>query len=369
MKIFRIVSIGCLVAITALIPGLKAAEQPVHTPQTIQDEIQAALDRGDEDLVQVLLQELDARQGRAAAPAAATPVHAPATQLQFQHYAGATTPIPTWVTQRFLGTQPEQNWWQRDTTFKPRKFFFNDIVGMSEKDFRDHCEWSRRNLFNINMVKGGKTSWLKAFPRRAAIFAGTDDRATGIISIRDLKKAPMPARRGIRPYFSINVFDPYIPWESDIRYLQSIPQNKDAAFQLASTFFGPLEGGIAKKKAYVESMFPSAAQGEEASTSVGGSTIWRKYIMPGTPLYLLHYLQDKLPIIHATRRRPEYAVDTSKYHHDDGYIDKVQVFIQNNAVTTLGYGANELKGHKVTNSLPDLHLCSQSQKSVVSWAN
>lgn len=277
-----------------------------------------------------------------AIPVAAAPAQ---PELPLQGHAGVHTAVPTWDTGIPLDDKPAQDWWTHDQVIEPRRGFFDDVVGQSEETFRAKCVWNLRHLF----VPRHRDRWILEYPRRAALFSGVNDGSmTGIFSLRDLKERMGDVRPPrTRPYFSVLVYDPYLPWETDIRYLQSIPQNKDAVFQLASTFFGPLEGGMVQEEAILGNMFPHAVQGEEASAAVAGSTIWRKYIMPGTPLYLLEHLRDKFPIFHDSKNR--VAVDRAKvsaYTHTPGDEDRVSVFIQDNAVVTSGYGDVEAQDHK-----------------------
>lgn len=282
------------------------------------------------------------------AVAVAMPVVAVPAQpeLPLQEHAGVHTAVPTWVTRRPLDAKPAQDWWTHGRVIAPRREFFADVVGQPEEAFRAQHRWSLRNLF----VPQDRATWIREFPRRAAIFSGINDRSrTGIISLGKLKTGSSQQQHpGTRPYFSVLVYDPYLPWESDIRYLQSIPQNKDAVFQLASTFFGPLEGGMVQEEALLGNMFPHAVQGEEASAAVAGSTVWRKYIMQDTPHYLLEDLKDKFPIYRDARNR--VSVDETRvraYEYTPAFDeDRVSVFIQDNAVVTSGYGASETQDLK-----------------------
>ena len=103
----------------------------------------------------------------------------------------------------------------------PRREFFADVLGQPEEAFRGLHKWSLRNLFApLNRAK-----WIHEFPRRAGtLFSGIG--GTGIRSLGELKAIVAQHRPGSRPYFSVLVYDPYLPWETDIRYLQSIPQIK-----------------------------------------------------------------------------------------------------------------------------------------------
>lgn len=260
-----------------------------------------------------------------------------------QEYAGVSTAVPTWVTQEPYDGKKAQDWWTHQSLLMPRQNFFEDLVGQDESTFRKQHAWSLKNAF----VPKNRVAWLSEHPRRAAIIGWMNDRnQTGLYSLGQLKKIlSQPRLTATRTYFSILVYDPYLPWESDIRYLQSIPQNKNAVFQTASTFFGPLEGGMADEDALLGGMFPHAVQGEEAAISAAGGTIWRKYMIPGTPQYLLEQIQDKFPVFHNS------AIDREslkRYRYDRGDEDRVSVFLQDGVPVTGGYGDTEKQGHRGT---------------------
>ncbi len=254
-------------------------------------------------------------------------------------------PEPTWISGIRHDVKPSQTWWHgRDVhdLINPRSSFVRDLIGMYEGDFRTRSRWSPENPFNPNNVHSRTGSWVSDFKdrdgnyRRATIFQGTFDCQTlGDLNRRLVARGSRPLAQ--RPFFSIIVYDPYTPWQSDVNYLQALPENKGAAFQLASTLFGPLEGGIANRAAGIGDMFPHAAQGEEASVSAAGATFWRKYCL-GRPRYLLSAFGDRFKVID-THGGPALAHDQiAHYTYQPGDEEKVAVAIHDNIAVTSGYG-------------------------------
>ncbi len=113
-------------------------------------------------------------------------------------------------------------------------------------------------------------------------------------------------------------------------------------FQIASTPFGPLEGGMAMQSSFLENMFPHAVQGEEACVATAGAAFWRKYCM-GEPHYLLKNLRNKLPMHgHFTAdSRHKVSIDKKAledYSYDPDDIQKVCIGLHTDVVVTSGYG-------------------------------
>ncbi len=266
-------------------------------------------------------------------------------------------PAPIWGS---MPVKPDQEWWRNEQVINPRKDFIEDLIGMPEKNFRNAYHWSIQNPFSPEKTAlANAKPWILKFTdpdgqyRRAAIFHST----FALMSVQELK-LPTPSGKP-RPYFSILVSDPWAPWEADIRYLQSFKENKNALFQIASTPFGPLEGGMAMQSAYLENMLPHAVQGEEACVATASAAFWRKYCM-GEPHYLLKNLSDKLPMHgHFTAdSRHKVSIDKKAledyaYNPDD--IQKVCIGLHTDVVVTSGYGqenAGQEKGNGAQQRLP-----------------
>lgn len=271
-------------------------------------------------------------------------------------------PLPSWVTQQTINAQPDQNWCQRNPVINPRKSFVRDLIGIGESKFRSNAHWSIGNPFSLarapHWINGYCDS--NGYYRRAAIFQGQFN----FLSNQDLDQvlAARCATPQQCPYFSILFPDPWLPWESDVRYLQSVACNKNAVFQIASTFFGPLEGSIAQEKAKLWQMFPHAAQGEEASASTAGATFWRKYCM-GNPEYLLKYLH-KLPM-YFHKGSPAFVVDRNAllhYHYSPGDESRVAIGLHSDVVVTSGYGTHEAD---ISGLGPDKRGLAQQQRLTV----
>lgn len=274
-----------------------------------------------------------------------------------------------------------------------RQYFFEDIVGMSEAKFRKDYGWSNRGLylpetngrltalpFDINGFEQGKPlpadiiDWINEYPRRAAIFAGQFSYLTNGELIKEINKLRAKSTRNTmyKPRFILRIHNPLNPQPTDVRYLQADPRNNYATFQLASTFFGPLEGGMILfenplgKSGNKMGMFQGAAQGEESSISAGGATINRKYLMPTKRIsegkrfgyyYLLDHLRDRegnyrFPWgvfghyanidINATKNYyPAFIGEDLKAFNKD--ILNVGIGIHEGVVVTSGYGSFDVK--------------------------
>jgi len=263
-------------------------------------------------------------------------------------------PTPSWLPG--ASSHIPEHWWSLGPTIKQRKNFFYDIMGIDETTFRRICQWNPNNPFTPDNLEMPLQAWIAQYPRRAALFSGIGNGTTGIYTVGNLLDRIKTQAHStiVRPYFTVLVYDPTLAWENDIRYLQSVPGNKQAVFQIASTFFGPLEGGIASADSFLGNMFPHAAQGEEASIATAGGTFARKYMM-GRPYYLLEFLQDRLPVF--TDSKGRYALDRNgltSYRLQKGDPEKVSVFIQDDVVVTSGYGSDDgqERGEGVQQQLP-----------------
>lgn len=155
-----------------------------------------------------------------------------------------------------------------------KKDFVSDIVGQPEVEFRGRSKglgWWNGVLTQWDPAQ--QNDWISKYSRRAAIFEGDFK----VHSLSELKRV-LPS--GDRGHFRILFHDPKNASLSDVHYLQALSENDDAVFQLASTFFGPLEGGMLKYSTLLENMTHAPVQGEWASIGTIGATMWRKYFMP-----------------------------------------------------------------------------------------
>jgi hypothetical protein len=165
--------------------------------------------------------------------------------------------------------------------------FFQDIVGMDEATFRKQYSWNT-NTGKLDTFKlDQKDAWIKAYPRRAAIWQGNFEFLTNGDLDKKLEQKKFPAQS--KGSFKILIHNPNKPELTDVRYLIEQPGNYNAVFQVASTFWGPLEGGMARHEALISNMFPAAAQGEIISVCTAAATIYRKYFMEKI-FYLLENL-------------------------------------------------------------------------------
>ncbi|MBA2307618.1 hypothetical protein H0W26_05810 [Candidatus Dependentiae bacterium] len=187
-----------------------------------------------------------------------------------------------------------------------RENFFKDVTNFTEQDFRmkfgwdsgskklldfpkDALEWLSKPPANRWAMPDSLLNWILEYPRRAAIFSGT----VGMFSLLSINKTLTTKKTSPlgTPRFTIQLHNPNNPTLTDVRSLVSLPDNKNAGFQVASTFFGMLEGGMDNPQELLTNMLGGAAQGEEISISTAPATIYRKYFYPQP--YLLKYLGNK----------------------------------------------------------------------------
>ncbi len=241
-----------------------------------------------------------------------------------------------------------------------RRNFFEDATGLDETTFRTKLGWNPQTKsltagsdldnealqwINTSPSRRGTMpqsllNWIKGYPRRAAIFSGTVDMySLGQINDTLLKRNPQPLGA---PRFTIQVHNPNKPTLTDVRSLVALPENKDAGFQVASTFFGMLEGGMSNPNKLVTDMLQGAAQGEEISISTAPATIYRKYFYPQG--YLLEGLGNKARVFTDNKGRERIdrnAATTYQY----AYQDKLNVAIglHTGAVVSNGAATNPFK--------------------------
>jgi hypothetical protein len=244
-----------------------------------------------------------------------------------QHALISTSAPTKHVTHKPLTPQSNIAVTAQDGETIERKDFVPDILGIPEQTFRKKARWSNKGLRYKPQANGRLTNlpfditniipnrplprdviaWIKQYPRRAALFQGEFSYTTVDALARQINnKAPKQIFN--RAQFTLRLHNPEDPRPTDIRFLQADPDNKYSSFQIASTFFGPLEGGIilfdspvGYMNSHDKGMFHGAAQGEEASISAGAATLYRKYFMPTQRInsgegfgyyYLLHDIRD-----------------------------------------------------------------------------
>ena len=238
------------------------------------------------------------------------------------------------------------------------KDFFQKIVGMTEDDFRNVYGWDEnaghlKNLSHLSSLQEFNdwlSAWTIEYPSRAAI---PQSDSFSFVSVGDLDQIVPPQPLGV-PQFNVILYDPKDPLQSDIRVLQAYKKNKNAVFQIASTLYGPLEGGMSQYSAKLGEMLKHPVQGEWASVGAAGATIFRKYFMPTVNFlrrrdsmglikdppyyYLLHNLSRKAPLIvenDGKARVDRLAI--ANYKFDIGDSKKVGIFAQKADVTS-SYG-------------------------------
>ncbi len=222
-----------------------------------------------------------------------------------------------------------------------RAQFFQDILGMSEGQFKKQFSWHKGKLTKPPRGNARKT-WVAQYPRRAAIFEG-DYR---FVTIGNLKTKVQRKRKPGRGTFTLLIHDPNNPQLTDIRYLQSDPKNNGACFQLASTFWGPLEGGMFRSGAKLTGMLHAPVQGEEASISAAGATIFRKYFLPhilgkgytDQSHYLLTNLFRRIPYKWVQGKPKIDWRAAQKYTNNPNDINKVGIGIHSDIFVTSGWG-------------------------------
>lgn len=217
-----------------------------------------------------------------------------------------------------------------------RQAFVDDVLGLSEADFRttygwdekaktlsffdtESTEWFKNNDRDTQGAPAQLLAWIKEYPRRAALFAGR----VSINTLEEItkeyeKKAPTQAAQERTPRFIVQLHDFLNPDLTDVRFLMELPENKHAGFQVASTFYGMLEGGMNNPYSLLTNMLHAAAQGEEISVTTAPATLYRKYFNPQG--YLLESLQKKKPNLFLKDRYNAPFVDTAQmlaYTYED----------------------------------------------------
>jgi hypothetical protein len=174
---------------------------------------------------------------------------------------------------------------------KVRDDFFKYVTNRNEDQFRTEIGWldDKAIAKDIPTKPDAIKKYIEGyewpgpgsgnFPR-AAIFASNQGFMTAENLYNEITKGGTPAPLLPQAKFNIIYQQPGSLYEVDVVYLQSRPENNGAVFQVASTFFGPLEGSIVAPSQELMDMTQHPAQGEWASMSGAGATIWTKYVMP-----------------------------------------------------------------------------------------
>ncbi len=156
-----------------------------------------------------------------------------------------------------------------------RREFFVNSVGIEETAFRKLYKWAAApesfpQIKELNNFLDNDTEirewikkqpahergampqklfeWIKEYPARAAIFAGTIDSYTlnqlnALIEESDLYTSIKESASHRYPRLTIELYDPKNPLLTDIPFLMALPKNKNAGFQVASPFYGTLQEG------------------------------------------------------------------------------------------------------------------------------
>lgn len=238
------------------------------------------------------------------------------------------------------------------------KDFFKEVVGMNEDEFRKNYGWNEQegyleglsHLQSLQDFDDWLFAWKFENPSRNSV---PNRDSYSIDSVGKLEKIKPQQPLGLHK-FNVVLYDPSNPLESEITALQANPQNKNAAFQVASTFFGPLEGGMYSYDAKITDMLKHPVQGEWASVGAAGATIYRKYMMPTVNFlrrrenpgvvrdpsyyYLLHGLRNKAPMVVKNGKAQVSRDAVANYNFQLGDSKKVDIFTQRADVTSKSTG-------------------------------
>ncbi len=250
--------------------------------------------------------------------------------------------------------------------------FVQNILGMPEELFRKFYDWNEKKaileayLPKTNEMINSTTNklntipeWVMQFPRRVAIFQGQLNVETINEINNKIGNTTNPKPLLAKSSFNIILHDPENPQKTDILAMQADVRNyKDAAFQLASTFWGPLEGGIIDPTKKLTDMFPHNAQGEDATTGTAGAAIWRKYFMPtirqAQGLSPYYYLLEKVIPDEPSQRGGRQIVfkDVLNYTFKNKDLSNVQLAIHKDIVISAGYGGHNPNDNQITYDIP-----------------
>jgi len=227
-------------------------------------------------------------------------------------------------------------------------------TSMTEDKFRDTFGW-RDGILDEEPASGLFGEWKEKDQQYQRVYTGafSSDRLSEIKA--DVSLLPPTGRRG-RVF--VLIYDPYRDDETDVRGMMANPQFNGAAFQFASTMFGPLEGGKFRWDGQLSTLHHRAVQGEFATISTLGAAIWRKYILPGE-------IENQKPAITAARNRifqrnvEMYSLqhfgtrlkfptggkgfyilkkDVLRFEPQTGDVDLVKIPVHQDVCVTYGYG-------------------------------
>ncbi len=262
---------------------------------------------------------------------------------------------------------------EQSKTYITRNQFFKDITNLDEDTFRKNYGWDTKTKqlrdFSPDSLQWLKTpplqrpqmpnslkSWIDEYPRRAAIFAGT----VGMFSLKEINT--VLKRRGSftlgKPRFMVQLHDPNNTTLTDVRTLVALPENKNAGFQVASTFFGMLEGGMDNPREELTNMLKGAAQGEEISIATAPATIYRKYFY--TQPYLLKYLGNKAKVFINKKGLPSININSAlEYQYDINDMQQVSIGLHQGAVVSNGPAEDPFKKPEPTDRQLQLPIAVQ----------
>ncbi|MBA3751603.1 hypothetical protein H0X06_02260 [Candidatus Dependentiae bacterium] len=264
-------------------------------------------------------------------------------------------------------------------TYIPRNEFFKDVVGIDEKTFREAFGWklSSKELLHLSpetlkwvqtpsLQRGAPpkplAQWISKYPRRAAIFAGN-------VEINSLQRIHTTLRNiqspllGGNPRFTIQVYNPENPTLTDIRSLVALPENKNAAFQVASSFFGMLEKDIDNPAVELNAMLKDPHQGEEISIATAPATIYRKYFAPQP--FLLRIPGQKIKLL--TNNKGHLAIDFNSilnYSYDKNDAQHVPIGLHEGAVVSNGPSENPFTKPSLTDKQLQIPINTQPNGTI-----
>jgi hypothetical protein len=227
-------------------------------------------------------------------------------------------------------------------------------TSMTEDEFRDTFGWSD-GILDEEPASGLFGEWKEKDQQYQRVYTGafSSDRLSEIKA--DVSLLPPPGRPG-RVFMLLH--DPSLDAETDVRGMMANPQFNGAAFQFASTMFGPLEGGKFRWDGQLSTLHHRAVQGEFATISTLGAAIWRKYILPGeiekqkpaiaaapnrifrrtVEMYSLQHFGRRLKFPTGGKGFHILKRDVLGFNHLTGDVDLVKIPVHQDVCVTYGYG-------------------------------
>ena len=235
------------------------------------------------------------------------------------------------------------------------------VLGKSESDFRDRIGWTDEDgplSDGYDDIIGSMMEREKR-KKRYSIFKEHDFESE-MLSVVKTKANPVRSKKS---HFYILFHNPRKDEQTDVRGLMENENFNGAAFQFASTMFGPLEGGKFPYAARLETLHKRAVQGEFASISTIGATLWRKYVLPYEMKTLLRTDDQQIlnrsmyTLEHFTSSKPKdnrlpyisfggtsFAINRNgvkKYVKKDGDEDLVKIPIHKDVKVHYGHGTGD----------------------------